>query len=76
MANLITDNSTETFWQSDEEDRYETKNIDISLSKLNYICKTIYIHIDNSRDVSIKRIIVNNNTFFSFKINSFIFRRQ
>ena len=54
MAESLTDNSTETFWESDEEDRNKSKIIEISMNKLIYCCKMLLIHIDNSRDIQNK----------------------
>lgn len=54
MAASLTDNSTETFWESDEEDRNRSKVIEMSLTKFEYVCKMIYVHIDNSRDIQNK----------------------
>lgn len=54
MAASLTDGSTETFWESDEEDRNKSKIIEISMNKLNYLCKMIFVHIDNSRDIQNK----------------------
>ncbi|XP_062141939.1 E3 ubiquitin-protein ligase highwire-like [Drosophila sulfurigaster albostrigata] len=54
MAESLTDNSTETFWESDEEDRNKCKIIELSMSKLSYACKFVLVHIDNSRDIQNK----------------------
>ncbi|XP_054087808.1 E3 ubiquitin-protein ligase highwire isoform X1 [Zeugodacus cucurbitae] len=54
MAESLTDNSTETFWESDEEDRNKCKIIEISMTKLTYTCKVVLVHIDNSRDIQNK----------------------
>lgn len=54
MAASLTDNSTETFWESDEEDRNKSKIIEISMNKFDYVCKMIFVHVDNSRDVQNK----------------------
>lgn len=54
MINSLTDGSTETFWESDDEDRNKPKVIEISLHKLSFTCKAIYVHIDNSRDLQNK----------------------
>lgn len=54
MSSALTDNSTETFWESDEEDRNKSKMIEVSLNKFDFLCKTIAIHIDNTRDVQNK----------------------
>lgn len=53
MACALTDNSTETFWESDDEDRNKPKIIEISMIKPHYICKSINIHIDNCRDLAV-----------------------
>lgn len=53
MAESLTDNSTETFWESDEEDRNKCKIIEISMNKLSYMCKVVLVHIDNSRDIQV-----------------------
>lgn len=61
MASALTDNSTETFWESDEEDRNKSKTIEVSLNKFDYSCKMISVHIDNTRDVQNK---VTNLLFY------------
>lgn len=53
MACALTDNSTETFWESDDEDRNKPKIIEISMIKPHYICKSVNIHIDNCRDLAV-----------------------
>lgn len=62
MAISLTDMSTETFWESDDEDRNKSKVIEISMNKLSFICKMIFVHIDNSRDIQNK---VSNVTFYA-----------
>lgn len=52
MAPALVDNSTETFWESDEEDRNKSKFIEVSMLRLNCVCKSISLHVDNSRDVT------------------------
>lgn len=54
MIASLTDMSTETFWESDEEDRNKAKVIEISMTKISHICKMVFIHIDNSRDIQNK----------------------
>lgn len=61
MSSALTDNSTETFWESDEEDRNKSKTIEVSLNKFEYSCKMIAVHIDNTRDVQNK---VSNILFY------------
>lgn len=46
--------STETFWESDEEDRNRSKTIEISLNKFDHVCRMICVHIDNTRDIQNK----------------------
>lgn len=53
MACALTDNSTETFWESDDEDRNKPKIIEISMIKPHCVCKSINIHIDNCRDLAV-----------------------
>ncbi|KAJ8253382.1 hypothetical protein GJAV_G00212310 [Gymnothorax javanicus] len=53
MIGSLTDGSTETFWESGDEDKNKTKSIIISCVKgLNaaYVC----VHVDNSRDIGNK----------------------
>lgn len=61
MIASLTDGSTETFWESDEEDRNKSKVIEISMNKLSVVCKMIFVHIDNSRDIQNK---VTNASFY------------
>lgn len=61
MVGSLTDNSTETFWESDEEDRNRSKIIEMSMNKFDYVCKMLFIHIDNSRDIQNK---ITNISFF------------
>lgn len=51
MLNSLIDNSTETFWESDEEDRNKPKLIEASQIKSSFLAKVIAIHVDNSRDI-------------------------
>lgn len=52
MAPALVDHSTETFWESDEEDRNKSKLIEVSMLRLNCVCKSISLHVDNSRDIT------------------------
>lgn len=62
MASSLTDNSTETFWESGNEDRNKTKHISILKSKDETInnpldtshIKFICVYIDNNRDSEYK----------------------
>lgn len=66
MAESLTDNSTETFWESDEEDRNKCKIIEMSMTKLSYACKFVLVHIDNSRDIQVS----SKSSFFTAKSKS------
>lgn len=59
MAPALVDNSTETFWESDEEDRNKSKSIEVSMLRLNSVCKTISLHVDNSRDITSRVQTIN-----------------
>ncbi|XP_015122961.1 E3 ubiquitin-protein ligase MYCBP2 isoform X2 [Diachasma alloeum] len=61
MIGHLTDNSTETFWESGDEDRNKTKTISIICSAHTFP-RIIYIHIDNCRDLTHK---VSSVTFQS-----------
>lgn len=54
MLQNLTDASTETFWESDDEERNKAKSIDITLNKPGYGCLVLCVHIDNSRDLQNK----------------------
>ncbi|KAG7189537.1 hypothetical protein KM043_017228 [Ampulex compressa] len=51
MVGNLTDNSTETFWESGDEDRNKTKIITI-VCREHTIPRMLYIHIDNCRDLT------------------------
>ena len=53
MINSLTDNSTETFWESGDEDRDKAKTITIICGAHSFP-KMIYIHIDNCRDLTVR----------------------
>ncbi|XP_026670203.1 E3 ubiquitin-protein ligase MYCBP2-like isoform X5 [Ceratina calcarata] len=61
MIASLTDNSTETFWESGDEDRNKTKTITVICSARS-IPWIVYIHIDNCRDLTHK---VSSVTFQS-----------
>ncbi|CAL4142860.1 unnamed protein product, partial [Meganyctiphanes norvegica] len=53
MVPSLTDISTETFWESGDEDRNKTKALTITCSA-NVKPQVIYVHIDNCRDLGNK----------------------
>nr|CAD7431359.1 unnamed protein product [Timema monikensis] len=61
MVGSLTDSSTETFWESGDEDRNKTKSITITCASQAYP-RMVYIHIDNCRDLANK---VSSVTFHS-----------
>ncbi|KAL1131023.1 hypothetical protein AAG570_012261 [Ranatra chinensis] len=61
MVGSLTDNSTETFWESGDEDRNKTKTLTI-ICPPRSLPRMIYIHIDNCRDLANK---VSSVTFQS-----------
>ncbi|XP_035719406.1 E3 ubiquitin-protein ligase MYCBP2-like isoform X2 [Vespa mandarinia] len=61
MIGSLTDSSTETFWESGDEDRHKTKTITIVCAAHSFP-RIIYIHIDNCRDLTHK---VSNVVFQS-----------
>ena len=54
MIASLTDNSTETFWESGDEDRNKTKYVTITCNSSDNIIKYVYVHIDNCRDLGCK----------------------
>lgn len=53
MIGSLTDGSTETFWESGDEDKNKTKSITISCVKgINAV--KVSVHVDNSRDIGNK----------------------
>jgi len=52
MIGSLTDNSTETFWESGDEDRNKTKVITITCAA-HFLPRMLYVHIDNCRDLTV-----------------------
>lgn len=53
MIGSLTDGSTETFWESGDEDKNKTKSITISCVK-GINASNVSVHVDNSRDIGVK----------------------
>lgn len=66
MIGSLTDNSTETFWESGDEDRNKTKTITIICSA-HSVPRMVYIHIDNCRDLTVSSL----TSFKCFTISSY-----
>lgn len=52
MVGSLTDGSTETFWESGEEDRNKAKTLTITCN-LGYHPRLMCVHIDNCRDLAV-----------------------
>ncbi|EPY82786.1 hypothetical protein CB1_000626007 [Camelus ferus] len=52
MIGSLTDGSTETFWESGDEDKNKTKNITINCVK-GINARYVSVHVDNSRDLGV-----------------------
>ena len=68
---LQTDNSTETFWESGDEDRNKTKTVTVTCFMKAYP-KAIYVHVDNTRDVAVSFsspfLFTHTNKLHNFQI--------
>ncbi|XP_069061344.1 E3 ubiquitin-protein ligase MYCBP2 isoform X8 [Pleurodeles waltl] len=64
MIGSLTDGSTETFWESGDEDKNKTKSITISCVK-GINARFVSVHIDNSRDLGNK---VTSMSFLTGKV--------
>lgn len=53
MIGSLTDNSTETFWESGDEDRNKTKSITI-LCPQGHHPLLVCVHVDNCRDLGVR----------------------
>ena len=54
MIASLTDNSTETFWESGDEDRNRSKFITIK-GHVKATARIIFVHIDNARDLGVSK---------------------
>lgn len=52
MVGSLTDASTETFWESGDEDRNKTKTLTIICAQSHHP-KLICVHVDNCRDLAV-----------------------
>lgn len=60
MIGSLTDGSTETFWESGDEDRNKTKSLTVTCAQGHHP-KLICVHVDNCRDLANK---VSSITFY------------
>ncbi|XP_045784545.1 E3 ubiquitin-protein ligase MYCBP2 [Maniola jurtina] len=61
MAGALTDGSTETFWESGDEDRNRAKWLQVSYAGPSYRDKphVLCIHVDNTRDTANKTLLMS-----------------
>lgn len=71
MIGSLTDGSTETFWESGDEDKNKTKSVTISCVK-GINASNVSVHVDNSRDLGVRDNIVHSTDLGCF-LFSFIF---
>lgn len=57
MIASLTDNSTETFWESGDEDRNRSKFLTIKCH-VKASARILYVHIDNARDLGVSQFIL------------------
>lgn len=57
MVGSLTDNSTETFWESGDEDRNKTKTLTLTCPPHSSL-HMVYIHADNCRDLAVSIIAI------------------
>ena len=55
MIGSLTDGSTETFWESGDEDRNKTKSITIVCAH-GHRPVLVCVHVDNCRDLGVSRL--------------------
>lgn len=68
MVGSLTDNSTETFWESGDEDRNKTKTLTLTCPPHSSL-HMVYIHADNCRDLAVSAIFIFY--FYLYKTNTF-----
>lgn len=76
MVNSLTDGSTETFWESGDEDRGKMKLITIHIcpEAAGFPPRIVCIYVDNSRDMGVSCPFISFCTFlFSFRKFRFIY---
>lgn len=66
MIASLTDNSTETFWESGDEDRNRSKFLTIKCH-VKASARILYVHIDNARDLGVSQFTLSygNSDLFS-----------
>lgn len=70
MIGSLTDGSTETFWESGDEDRNKTKSLTITCAHGHH-AKLICVHIDNCRDLAVIYYNVKQMKNTLFHVNLF-----
>lgn len=62
MVPNLMDQTTETFWESSEDDKNKFKTITIHCTRPSDNPKAVYVHFDNCRDLNVS---VNDNSALS-----------
>lgn len=65
MVGSLVDGSTETFWESGDEDRNKTKSLTLACSPHHHP-RMVCLHIDNCRDLAVSCIYIH---FFKIYFN-------
>lgn len=66
MIASLTDNSTETFWESGDEDRNRSKFLTIKCH-VKASARILYVHIDNARDLGVSTLTLFRFVLFVLK---------
>lgn len=66
MVNSLTDNTTETFWESGDEDRNKVKVLNLSCDP-KVQPRMVYLHIDNCRDLGVSILPFGIVVYISLK---------
>lgn len=77
IANLI-DQTTETFWESSDDDKNKFKAITIQCTHPLENPKALYVHIDNCRDLNVSAMLMfipKFSTFDVFLIKMYYFQK-
>jgi hypothetical protein len=69
LIHYLTDNSTETFWENEEDDKNKTKFIELIMTNANVTCSKITIAVDNTRDVLVRDLtMIMKHSVFNFSL--------
>ena len=60
MVSSLTDGSTETFWESGDEDRGKMKLVTVQINADAFPPNMVCLHVDNGRDMGVSLSLVTN----------------